>query len=260
MDNPRSGSNTPVQRRSLEATPVSSTKVRRNTVETEGNDEPAPLPISNFMQKQAVAMAQRRQSNAAAAFSALAALREQTHITDEEGEVIAGPGYYPTNKVLTVTNRTFQSNYDDGFFAKGTEVNSVVRTTGALKTHTRETVCSKKAFPGGFATVLARQERFGRDLVSNSSPLKKGNNSSMHSFIQDTRSIYPLPHGSTHISYQSSQSTHVLPNIALMLPSQHSFHKHTLSVFSLLHPVTHYSFIHHHHLLLLLLHSMPQKN
>ena len=142
------------------------------------------------MQKQAQAMAQRRQSNAAAAFMAVAAAqKELSHITDEEGEVTAAPGYYTTNKVLTVTNRTFQTFHDDGLFAKGTEVNNVVRTTGALKTHIRETVCSKKAFPGGFATVLARQERFGRDLVSNSSPLKRGT-LPVNAFY--TRSIHPL--------------------------------------------------------------------
>ena len=171
-----SGTTTPVERRSMESSPLTSLKARRNTFEHEGNDEPAPLPVSTFMQKQAKAMAERRQSNAAAAFMAVAALQQKDNssITDEEGEITAGPGYYTTNKVLTVTNRTFQSFHENGLFAKGTEVNNVVRTTGALTTHVRDTVCSKKAFPGGFATVLARKERYGRDAVGNSSPLKKG--------------------------------------------------------------------------------------
>ena len=171
-----SGTTTPVERRSMESSPLTSLKGRRNTFEQEGNDEPAPLPVSTFMQKQAKAMAERRLSNAAAAFMAVAALQQKDNssISDEEGEITAGPGYYTTNKVLTVTNRTFQSFHENGLFAKGTEVNNVVRTTGALTTHVRDTVCSKKAFPGGFATVLARKERYGRDAVGNSSPLKKG--------------------------------------------------------------------------------------
>jgi len=92
---------------------------------------------------------------------------------DDGGDREAAPGYYTSNRVLAVTNRVFQTaaeatGADGPFHRPGPRISG-----GVLKPHTHDNTCLKKTFPGGFATAVARQERFGRETVKNSSPTRR---------------------------------------------------------------------------------------
>ena len=135
--------------------------------EAAGGVEGEQQSLSSMMRRRSTAFTmQRRQSSH---FIGKLKGFDEDDDTDKE----AAPGYYTSNRVLAVSNRVFQTaaeatGGDGAFHRPGPRI-----TGGALKPHTHDNTCLKKTFPGGFAAVVARQERFGRDTVNNSAPTQR---------------------------------------------------------------------------------------